>query len=113
MANNPKTLKQTPACVRCKAQGQGAKKCREEMRHDLIEHPATTLSGAVCKVLMRLRGREYPRSGLTADQQLLEQGFIDDGATGVDSALARLKAGAAGEHAQPESGAPPPGRRRC
>ena len=108
MANNAKMLKQAPACVRCKAQGHGAKNCREEKRHDLMDHPATTLSGAMCKALMKLRGKEYPQSSLTADQRLLEQGLIDGGASAADSALARLKAEAAGERAQPDSSASPP-----
>jgi len=106
MANNPK--KQTTACVRCKAQGQGAKYCRQEKRHDLMEHPGTALSGAVCKALMKLRGKEYPQESLTADQQLLEQSFIDDGASGVESALASMKAETGVEHAQPGGDAQPP-----
>jgi hypothetical protein len=107
MANNVKMLKQAAACVRCKAQGQGAKKCREEKGHDLTDHPGTTLSGAMCKALMEFRSKEYPQPNLTADQRLLEQELSDGGASAAESALTRLKAAAAGERAQPDNNAPP------
>ena len=73
MVNNVKIPKPAAACVRCKAQSQGAKKCREEKRHNETDHPGTTLSNAMCKALMEFRGKEYPQLDLTADQRLLEQ----------------------------------------
>jgi hypothetical protein len=104
MAN---TTKPKQACVRCKAQGQGANKCRESKKHDLTTHPGTTLPGPMCKALLEFRGKEYPQPDLTADQGFLEQDLAEGGSDTADSALSKLKEDAARGVAQPEVPADP------
>ena len=79
------------ACVRCKAQKQGAPICRNTRHHVVPEYPGTPLSQSICGTLLSFRTTLYPQADLLRDQQLLEQALRAGGSNSAIAAMNKLK----------------------